>query len=303
VEKAVCAAPDLSTKDEAMAARYKAALEGLGDEGRETLRKAQRGWLKFVRTVCGPDLKESETHTRRICLTSAYDRRIEDLGKAVQRKGGYVFSRFDHYEARKTKDAEDRWGAYPGWETRQLSFPRIDQPANPAAKAWNRLTDERAQSAVAEWDEGQDEEINFKINLASPVLVSVSFTNWTYPHGAAHGMWGTGGIHMLMEQGRLLKAEDVFDRTKPWVTALAKMCDAALRKMTQDNPEAYEGTPVKLAEMVADPTSWEITETGMDVVFPPYSVGPYSLSGETEEFPWTALKPYLVAHPPVPVAR
>lgn len=71
-EKAICANPNLSQQDEAMAALYKRQLE-MPDTGRWAtfLRRDQRDWIRVRNSHCGAKLD---------CLVQDYERRITYLG-------------------------------------------------------------------------------------------------------------------------------------------------------------------------------------------------------------------------------
>ncbi len=80
VEKLICQNPELSRLDDEMTRMYKRALASAPDkplrasDGREWLKKEQRGWLRYTRNAC----------TTVTCLKSAYEIQIITLTLAVQ---------------------------------------------------------------------------------------------------------------------------------------------------------------------------------------------------------------------------
>ncbi|MGR4862228.1 lysozyme inhibitor LprI family protein [Caulobacter sp. LARHSG274] len=74
-EKAICASRPLNDKDVRMALLYEINRKTLAMGGREALEDAQHQWLRERRS-CGP---------RRACLDRAYDRRLDELQRGLER--------------------------------------------------------------------------------------------------------------------------------------------------------------------------------------------------------------------------
>ncbi|MBC7669006.1 lysozyme inhibitor LprI family protein [Caulobacter sp. DWR2-3-1b2] len=74
-EKAICANLALNDKDVRMSVLYDINRKTLAMGGRGSLEDAQRQWLRDRRT-CGAN---------RACLNRAYDRRLSDLDRSMER--------------------------------------------------------------------------------------------------------------------------------------------------------------------------------------------------------------------------
>lgn len=74
-EKAVCASRPLNDKDVRMALLYDINRKTLAMGGRGALEDAQQQWLR-ERRACG---------ARRACLDRAYDRRLDELQRGLER--------------------------------------------------------------------------------------------------------------------------------------------------------------------------------------------------------------------------
>jgi uncharacterized protein len=74
-EKAICANTALNDKDVKMSLLYDINKRTMGMGSRGALQDAQQQWLRD-RRQCGAN---------RACLTRAYDRRLDDLNRAMER--------------------------------------------------------------------------------------------------------------------------------------------------------------------------------------------------------------------------
>jgi uncharacterized protein len=100
--RTVCADPQLSAQDSAMAQRYDNALSSLSEAGKTILRTGQGQWLKVVQRLC-LDSRRSEGPTS--CMRRQYDDRLDDLRSAALATGPFVFSRNDHYASIGKQDS------------------------------------------------------------------------------------------------------------------------------------------------------------------------------------------------------
>lgn len=74
-EKAICANLALNDKDVRMSVLYDINKRTLAMGGRGALQDAQQQWLRDRRS-CG---------AQRVCLNRAYDRRLDDLNRSMER--------------------------------------------------------------------------------------------------------------------------------------------------------------------------------------------------------------------------
>lgn len=139
LDKLICATPELSTKDDEMGAKYRAALAILSPEGQGILKEGQRKWLKFVRAHCTARIgqpADKDGGDAVECLRHEYDDRLRQLIASAQRIGPYTFSEVDDFSLTPSSP-DDRQGYRSGFIYRIISYPRIDAPVTPATKKWN----------------------------------------------------------------------------------------------------------------------------------------------------------------------
>lgn len=56
----------------------------------------------------------------------------------------------------------------------------------------------------------------------SPTMISVMLFSYDDPHGTPRGMFSEKGVAWLLREDRALRAEDLFDKNRPWARALDK---------------------------------------------------------------------------------
>lgn len=328
LDQHVCRNAELSHMDEDLAAAYGKAKAALGPDGQKLLRDSQRDWLAFARRICKTRLDaktaKAAEQTADECLKSEYQERLEDLGGAVTAVNGFTFQRVDIYALAPDKIEPDMpSGARAGFSYRRISFPRIDQaPAGIDPTAWNRLVAIAAQKLAASGDgddgdaaakaaaapsnivkpdiskaEAADIDVTYEIGLVTPQMVSVNLSYGVYGHGAAHPS-GTGETHsVLLAEGRDLTAKDLFrggviKDGLDWQGFLIKRSHDAWVKIMEDATDQIDDKAI--ADVVADPQLWQLSDKGFAVYFPVYSVGPYVVGEQQVDFTWDELKPYLV---------
>jgi hypothetical protein len=87
---------------------------------------------------------------------------------------------------------------------------------------------------------------------------------------------------------------------EPWGQFLAKHCADELTRIAQEQGENEEVPAERTAAIVSDVRSWTITESGLSITFPPYSVLSYAFGTHDIAIPWSELKPFLVENAPIP---
>jgi uncharacterized protein YecT (DUF1311 family) len=271
-ERVICADPELSHADEALAAAYKAALGALSDTGQEAIREGQRQWLRYTQTVCGIGRKAPAGRSSIDCLKDEYTARQKQLASAVVKRAGLVVRRVDLFKATPSSGSGSG-GRYPGFNTTVASYPQIDRPRNEGEEAWNKLIFEhsRAGEAVAgtaaDPEEDHDLTVDYALGTASPTLISLRLLIYDDWHGA-HGTAADEQITSFIRDGRALAAEDVFHGKQGWEEALARLVlDQAAQEAQKGGYELPFAEPLQLAGEVSDPAHWLISERTLGVRF------------------------------------
>jgi uncharacterized protein len=327
LEKVICGDAELSKLDEDLAASYGKAKAALSPDGQKILLAGQKDWLAFSRRICktrlDPKIAKIVEQTPADCLKSEYRERIEDLDAAATAVNGFTFGTVDTYQLSPSDPQEP--GARPGFSYQRLSWPRIDAaPAGLSPDAWNKAIEAAARKlAAGDGDQasadsgdqaaapaadapsnagadakdsaesaGEDVDIAYNLGLVTPQLISVELTYSVYGHGAAHP-GGTSQVqNLFVADGHALSEKDLFQTDKDWLTFMTKKSHDAWIKIMEDAPDQVDDKAI--ADVIKDTTCWLLTDKGISVLFPLYSVGPYVVGEQQVDFTWDELKPYLV---------
>lgn len=321
LDKKICGDGDLSKLDEDLAAAYAKAKTAISPEGQKLLQASQRDWLAFARHVCksrlDPKIAKAAEDTPVQCLTTEYHERIEDLEAAAVKTSGFTFGRVDLYALGEDPSMDP--SGRPGFSYRRISFPRIDQaPAGVNVTAWNKLVAVTAQKLAASDDDDKgraaetaalaapdniakpgmgsappaDVDVGFNITLVTPEMIAVELSYSVMGHGAAHPGGFSEMHNIMLADGHELTAKDLFRDGSDWQGYLVKRCHAEWLKVMEDAPDQVDDKAI--ADVVDDPHLWQLTDKGISIDFPFYSVGPYVVGEQLVDFTWDELKPYLV---------
>src|SRR4051812_24536632 len=99
--RAVCNTPELSKADDALAAAFKAALDGLSAPAKAEVRSAQDSWVKFANVACTSSVtpgKKSYDKLGVACLQKLYADRTKQLANS-RTLGGLRIYYVDRYAA------------------------------------------------------------------------------------------------------------------------------------------------------------------------------------------------------------
>jgi uncharacterized protein len=300
-EKLICGRPDLSALDEQVAAAYAALLGQLGDPAKTAVRDSQRAWVKHRQATCpmGGSTADRVAPPPE-CLASVYEDRKTHLTGALTTRGGHRLLTVQRFAVATTGDPDmrARWPVY----TTVVGVPRLLEPAGPGAERFNAATAAwGARFFRAGRDADTETYASAEVRHAGPRLISLQFEVSTYPLGAAHPQAGHSSLNWLVREGRPLAAADLFKPEAAWRSALAGLALERLHAegFAKDEPFAIED-PRKLLDTTSDPVNWVLTPDALAVQFGAYAVGPYSDGAPLIAVPWSALKPHLVADPPLP---
>lgn len=296
-EKLVCSDPKLSAADDALAESYRAALEPLSPDAQKELREGQRGWLRYLDTICGTGRKAIPPAANRYdtpasCLQTRYAVRQRQLDHATFVAGKLVIARHESFAATPSDDRDK-------FIERDIAYPQIDRPSGEAERRWNVAVRARAAADATTPPTGENPQmdvwLDYNVKWATPALISVVFDVSWYGHGAAHPNSGQTAFNWLIEDKRVLAPTDLFDDGKPWRDALARVVFAQLQQRGAAN-ELFVKSATELARLVADPRRWALESDGLHILFEQYEVGPYVLGHPEVIVAWADLKPMLRAH-------
>ncbi|MBO6635223.1 DUF3298 domain-containing protein [Parvibaculum sp.] len=287
-EKSVCSDEDLSKADEEIAAQYASALKRLSAEGAERLRGGQRSWLAFLGKACPAGGVE--------CLEAWYEERVTFLRDAVKEEGGntYLVSDEWHFISPAKDGEEEIVGADDIRYRQQLHFA-IDAPEREGERAFNTAIEQHGDDLWTGFDGEMRMDTHIALNGATVDLASADLFIWQFPLGAAHGFGAAVHVNFLLNEGRPLRAEDLFVRDG-WEEALAEEVLAGLR--ANEDLIFFDGLEETVRGMAAKSENWVLTKEGLGVNFPVYSIGPYAMGDLTITVPWGKLESWLAESAP-----
>jgi uncharacterized protein len=295
-ERLICSDKALSDADSQVAQLYKTALSQLSPTGGALLRRSQRDWLAYIRKACLLDAPAA-TSDKQDCLESEYGERVDELQKAVFRAGPYLFVRVTSYAVEQPAgDAEDDQNAQAGRRFGRdfAAYPRIDSPSTPATSSWNKGKENSTSRSTCE-DVAGDGDVDYSINLATQRLISVTWTDWSYCEGAAHGNGDNRVDNMILApMPHRLKATDLFKRNTPWRRSLTLLVLNALKRT-----EHYDLDEAAAAEIAVTPDRWTLKPEGLCIQFDSYEIG-NGYGAPRVTIPWSALKDILAIDPTQP---
>jgi len=298
----VCANRTLASLDTAARDTLVAESAAISDAGAALLVQNQQRWRDSARVLCGVlDAETAPTGDQVACLEARFRVRAQEAGEAVQEIGGYVFQRMELVDAAPVSADIARASGLdegtPEAVIRDIRFPRIDGRQTPATQRFNDLVAQQPQFRL---EDATNEVVDYSISFAGPELISVRFNVASDTLGAAHGNNTVKAVTVLMEQGRALEAADVFRAGSGWERFLTQR---AVREISRQYREDGFTPPERdVQESATKPHLWLISETGLTLLFPPYSFGgPYVLGGTEVSIPWADLRPYLNPAAPAPI--
>lgn len=294
VERAICGSRELSQMDEALAAAYAAAREGLSAEAERVVREGQRDWIDYRDRACtrdarpiGGDYDDDGVQ----CLANLYGLRLEQLQLPGALGGLRVYwrSRFAAYD--DPHALPDDWSQVA---RKELVVPQIDA-GGAEAKAFNAFARAIAAPALAQFDAGtaeteSDSNISLAIETVNAARVTLSESEWWYGHGAAHGNYAVTYAHFLRQPMRGLVAEDVFAGSE-WADRLKPMIIDALA--AQGAREDYWEDLGEISKLIVDPARWNFSAEGITIQFQPYEVAAYAAGAPSATLGWDQVAPFL----------
>jgi uncharacterized protein len=291
VEKAICSNPELSRRDEVLAKAYATALGGLSDEARAAVQTGQRAWLDFAGLACTTDARPFSqllSDDQQACLAAVYSARIGTLADS-RMQGDWRFYPVSSFALVDDPDPD----SYQGVATKEVTSPRIDDPSEAAQTFNNLMVEADAQVKPDPEDEGyatSDTTDSTTIESVTTHRISLVTDSYWMGHGAAHGNYGITYTHYLVDEGRMMEASDLFGG-EGWQAALGKLALDELDRTIDGG--IWDESRAEVPKAAADPSRWNLTDRGLEIVFQPYEVTAYAAGAPTITISWDKLTDYL----------
>jgi uncharacterized protein len=302
-EKLVCADTRLSALDAEIAANYKSLRAQLSPDSAALVMAEQQEWLHWIDLVCPANGKGAAADQTR-CLQNQYFTRAHDLEHIAHIGSTVIFVR-SHF-LYKAGNANTTNPISPGFGYGSLRWPQIDRP-NAAQTTWNNAAKTKAASLAigfsnvnnATFDTAVDAsgsiDAYFTVDAANNSLIDVTFTDGSYPWGAAHPTASRTSFLFWLARARELTATDIFWPDSAWQQNIVPLAIASLQANPDIKNMLWKGNQLRQAvqSAVLEPVNWTPTRDGLTITFGQYAVGPYVIGMPQAHLPWTQLKPYL----------
>ena len=300
-EKAICADPDLSAQDEILAQAYATALGGLSADAAAEVKAGQKAWLNYAQRACSPKAEPiagtyDDEQTQ--CLAAVFRGRVNAL-EASRMQGGYRFYPLDRYLVQPDSELSEGDFGYKASE-KEFHIVKIDRDDDLAA-AFNEAIDAiiadqgdffvKGTTTISPEDDTSDYDITTSVAEVTRYRISLSYNQWWYGHGAAHGNYFISHRHFLTGQRRMLEASDIF-AGDDWQDRLTEATMAHLKSdIGEDN--LFEDYAKAVPDLASDPTRWIFSEAGLTIQFNIYEITAYAAGAIEVTIPWTELQDIL----------
>jgi hypothetical protein len=136
---------------------------------------------------------------------------------------------------------------------------------------------------------GSSYDSQYRVNLATNDLVSLSFGVSTYGEGAAHPNHNTLVLNYDLNAGRVLNLSDLFRPNSNYLTVISRYTIEQLKKKLGPDPDTdwiergagAEGENYK---------NWSLKRNGLEMTFDPYQVASYAAGEHVVLVPYSLLK-------------
>ncbi len=119
--------------------------------------------------------------------------------------------------------------------------------------------------------------------------------------GATHGYGNIQIVNRFLSSNRELSSCDIFDHASKWEDALSNLASAELKQDDGCVRTHCETDPERLKLAVTRPDHWSFNSQGLIIQFRPLDVGGNAQGAPRIVIPWNKVKPYLSAHPAIPL--
>lgn len=285
-EKLICATPDLSKADIALAREYTRLQDALPASLKPVLQKGQRSWIIYATLNCSSDGRGTISKTTDFsqCLLQEYERRLAALSQQPRQIGPFRVMQADEFQAMPSSSKDPDF--FP-IVSHVKSVARVYGDNEAQAARVNQWLGGLAANANASWND-PDTSASFSLTLtaANDVFASASVETDVFAVGAAHPLALTKMVHLVMATGKALTWRDMFQpQARAKLTSLAW---TALKKKL--GPDLMIEKQSELAKLVEDPGHWYFTAQGLRLQFNVYEVAAYVMGPQEITLPWPMLK-------------
>jgi uncharacterized protein YecT (DUF1311 family) len=292
-EVLICASPEISRLDSAMAASYTTLLQRLTVESQNDVRRSQRQWLAFWPISCREDGESLNPKSKdaQNCAAARYKDRIALFEGPDFVAGDIPLYPVSSYVIRPS-DAEVEWVKYAQTMT---YFIAVDLGyAAHEKKNLAILIDRWLRKDIAvdsgDGDASSDSETGRHLIKSLPILLSTGTNSYFFGHGAAHPLNSYSTQHFYLPKARPMLAADIFQGNQ-WQDGLTELVENQLKKELGDS--YYIASREDLKTLVIDTAHWQFDRNKLTIAFNPYEVAPYAAGAPSVSLQWRDIKTWL----------
>jgi hypothetical protein len=132
---------------------------------------------------------------------------------------------------------------------------------------------------------------SYRVELAGANLMAVTWDDYVYGTGAAHGIPSTRGTLFSLDAARPLSAADVFAANADWAERTTELCLPRLAAQIPDTETGF--TPESVRKIIAEFGSWSFGSRGATITFDVYTIASYASGVNECKLSYEELRPSL----------
>jgi hypothetical protein len=145
---------------------------------------------------------------------------------------------------------------------------------------------------------------SYLLQRPADAAVGVMISSYAFA-GGAHGFGGASCSLIDLRTGRQATLADVFGAGDGWLQTLVPLVRGDLKKQFSDDRPGFDEAiePAALAKQLSDPTLYCFQQHRLQLIFNPYSVGPYVSGTFKTNIPYDSLWSQFATNGPLGQAR
>jgi hypothetical protein len=151
-----------------------------------------------------------------------------------------------------------------------IEYPQLEGAGGANVLQFNEIIRGKAMKALADYHKDNEGEfdLSYEVGLANDDLVSVNLISYSHYEGAGSHTIVSETINYDLQQGRLIKLDELFLSGSDYEQLLREYALRDLKKQYQaDAPGVDEQVRLQVEDVVGDERKWTITLEGLGLVF------------------------------------
>lgn len=153
-----------------------------------------------------------------------------------------------------------------------IEYPQLAGAGGANVPQFNEIIRGKAMKALAYYHKdflegGGDFDLSYEVGLANDDLVSVNLISYSHYEGAGSHTIVSETINYDLQQGRLIKLEELFLSGSDYEKILSEYALRYLKTQYKDAPDPDKDVGQQLEEVVGNEEKWTITPDGLGLIF------------------------------------